>query len=226
MATRSAERINMAGGPAGMSLADRVYAELKKALNTGRYQPGENLREEAVAGWLQVSRTPVREALRRLASENLLVTTHRGLAVPQLGEDQIFELYAMRGVLEGAAAALAARYASPIEVDLLNRLLEEQAAAGDDADKLVRINRDLHNCIYRAARNRYLLRTLTSLQDELEQLRGTTFAQPGRPRDALKEHRAMVRAIQRQDAEAAEKAARQHVSEALGQRLEIMRPRS
>lgn len=226
MATRSAERMSPAAGPAGMSLSDRVYAELKKALNNGRYQPGESLREEAVAAWLQVSRTPVREALRRLASENLLVTTHRGLAVPQLSEDQIFELYAMRGVLEGAAAALAARYASAVEIDFLNRLLEEQAAAGDDADKLVRINKDLHNCIYRAARNRYLLRTLTSLQDELEQLRGTTFAQPGRPKDALKEHRAIVRAIQRQDAEAAEKAARQHVSEALGQRLLIMRPRS
>ncbi len=207
----------------GLSRADHAYAELKKALQTGRFQPGERIPEETVAGWLQVSRTPVREALRRLASENLLVTTNRGLAVPQMSDDQIFELYAMRGVLEGAAAGLAARHASPIEVELMNRILEEQAAAGDDAGRLVELNKDLHNCIYRAARNRYLLRTLTSLQNELEQLRGTTFAAPGRPPEALREHRAMVRAIQRQDAETAEKVTRQHVSGALTLRLRIMR---
>ncbi len=221
--TRSTKSIAAPANPAGMSLADHVYAELKKALNTGRYEPGEPVREEAVAGWLQVSRTPVREALRRLASDNLLVTTHRGLAVPQLRDDQILELYAMRGVLEGAAAALAAKHASANEIDFLNRMLQEQEAAKDDAGKLVLINKELHNCIYRAARNRYLLRTLTSLQNELEQLRGTTFSWPGRPRDALKEHRAIVRGIQRQDADAAEKASRLHVSEALNFRLRIMR---
>ena len=129
----------------------------------------------------------------------------------------------MRGVLEGAAAALAAKHASANEIDFLNRMLQEQEAAKDDAGKLVLINKELHNCIYRAARNRYLLRTLTSLQNELEQLRGTTFSWPGRPRDALKEHRAIVRGIQRQDADAAEKASRLHVSEALNFRLRIMR---
>lgn len=208
---------------AGGSLADRVHARLKKALNAGRYEPGEAIREEAVARWLQVSRTPVREALRRLAAENLLVSTSRGLAMPQLSDDQIAELYAIRGVLEGAAAGLAARHASAAEVELMQRLVEDQAAAGEDAARLLDINNDLHNCIYRAARNRYLLRTLTSLQNELEQLRGTTFSQPGRPAQALKEHRAMVRAIQRGDAEAAEKACREHVGQALKLRLLVMR---
>ena len=224
MTTRSATTMDAPANPAGKSLADHVYSELKKALNSGRYEPGAHLREEAVANWLKVSRTPVREALRRLASDNLLVSTHRGLAVPQLGDDEILELYAMRGVLEGAAAALAAKHASANEVEFLNRMLIEQETARDDAARLVSINKELHNCIYRAARNRYLLRTLTSLQNELEQLRGTTFSWPGRPKDALREHRAIVRAIQRQDADAAEKASRLHVSEALNFRLRIMHP--
>ncbi len=214
---------SISGASARVSLADFAYLELKKALNKGRFEPGEYMREEAVAEWLQVSRTPVREALRRLASDNLLVNTNRGLAVPQLSQDQVFELYAMREVLEGAAAGLAAKHASPIEIELMHHLLRDEAAAKDNAEKLVAINKELHNCIYRAAKNRYLVRTLTSLQNGLEQLRGTTFAAPGRPPEALREHRAIVRAIQRQDSETAEKVTRQHVSGALTLRLRIMR---
>ena len=207
----------------GVSLAERVYADLKTALQTARFEPGDRVREEAVADWLQVSRTPVREALRRLLSENLLVSTEHGLAVPQLSRNQIFELYAIREVLEGAAAALAARHASAVEVDYMKQLLQEQAAAKNDDVRLLANNKELHGCIYRAANNRYLVRNLQSLQDELAQLRGTTFAWPKRPAEALKEHSAIVRAIERHDADAAEKAARLHVSAALRIRLQIMR---
>ncbi len=207
----------------GVPLAERVYGELKKALQTARFEPGERIREEAVASWLKVSRTPVREALRRLVSDNLLVLTEHGLAVPHLNRDQIFELYAMREVLEGAAATLAAQHASAAEVDFLNQILREQAAAKNDAGRLLAINKELHGCLYRAANNRYLVRTLQSLQDELEQLRGTTFSWPGRPKEALTEHRAIVQAIERQDARAAETAARLHVRSALRLRLLIMR---
>ena len=208
---------------AGVSLAESVYAELKKALQSGRFQPGERLREESLAAWLKVSRTPVREALRRLTSENLLTATEHGVAVPQLSQNQIFELYAIRGVLEGAAAALAARHASAAEIDFMQQLLTEEADAKTDAARLRTINSELHACIYRAANNRYLVRSLQSLHDELEQLRGTTFSFPGRPADALKEHTAIVRAIERHDADAAEQAARAHVSTALRIRLQLMR---
>ncbi len=209
--------------PAGMSLAESVYAELKKALQSGRFEPGERLREESLAAWLKVSRTPVREALRRLTSENLLAATEHGVAVPQLTQNQIIELYAIRGVLEGAAAAMAARHASAAEVEFLQQLLQEETAAKNDAARLRAINMELHACIYRAANNRYLVRSLQSLHDELEQLRGTTFSFPGRPGDALKEHAAIVDAIGRHDADTAERAAREHVSTALRIRLQLMR---
>jgi DNA-binding GntR family transcriptional regulator len=209
--------------PAGISLAERVYSDLKAALHSARFEPGERVREEAVAAWLKVSRTPVREALRRLTSENLLVATEHGLAVPQLSRNQIFELYAIREVLEGAAAALAARHASPAEIEFMQQILDEQAAAKSDEARLLSANHELHGCIYRAANNRYLVRTLNSLTDELAQLRGTTFSWPKRPPDALKEHRAIVDAIARHDADAAEKAARLHVSTALRIRLHLMR---
>jgi DNA-binding GntR family transcriptional regulator len=209
-----------------MSLAEHVHGELKKALQTGHFEPGERMREAAIADWLQVSRTPVREALRRLVSDNLLVSAERGIVVPQLTQNQIIELYAMREVLEGAAAAMAARHASTAEIDYLNVLLREEAAAPGDALRLAEINVEMHRCIYRAANNQYLARMLKSVQDELRQLRGTTFSWPGRPDVALSEHRAIVRAIERKDQEAAEKAARRHVSEALRVRLLLMRRES
>lgn len=216
------ESVHATGGSAGMSLADHVYSELKKALHKGNFEPGVRIREEAIASWLQVSRTPVREALRRLTSDNLLVTTDRGLAVPQLNRNQVVELYAMREVLEGAAAALAAQHASSVELDFLDQMLREEADAKNDTSRLVVINKALHDCIYRAANNRYLLRTLQSIQDELAQLRGTTFSSEGRPKKALKEHRNIVNAIKRKDANAAEKVARLHVGAALRVRLLIM----
>lgn len=206
----------------GVPLAARVYADLKQALHAGRFAPGERVREEAVAAWLAVSRTPVREALRRLQSENLLVSTAHGLAVPQLDRNQVFELYAIREVLEGAAAALAARHASPAEIAFLGEVLREQAAAKNDEARLLAANKALHECIYRAAANRYLVRTLRSLGDELAQLRGTTFAWPRRVAGAMKEHTAIVRAIEKRDADAAERAARAHVAAALGVRLRMM----
>jgi DNA-binding GntR family transcriptional regulator len=218
-----ATKTKMSHKPPAGSLADRVYSDLKTALHTARFEPGERVREEAVAAWLKVSRTPVREALRRLTSENLLVATEHGLAVPQLSRNQIFELYAIREVLEGAAAALAARHASPAEIEFLRQILEEQAAAKNDEARLLSTNKELHGCIYRAANNRYLVRTLQSLQDELAQLRGTTFAWPRRPPEALREHTAIVRAIENHDPDAAEAAARRHVSAALRIRLQIMR---
>jgi DNA-binding GntR family transcriptional regulator len=219
----SASRTKTPRKAAGQSLAERVYGDLKAALKTARFEPGERVREEAVAEWLGVSRTPVREALRRLLAENLLVSTEHGLAVPQLSRNQIFELYAIREVLEGAAAALAARHASPAEVEYMQQILQEQAAAKNDEARLLASNHELHGCIYRAANNRYLVRTLQSLQDELAQLRGTTFSWPRRPAEALKEHSAIVQAIAKHDADAAEMAARRHVSTALSIRLQLMR---
>ena len=114
-------------------------------------------------------------------------------------------------------------YAAPAEIDMLKQLLAEEAAAKNDAPRLRAINTELHACIYRAANNRYLVRSLQSLHDELEQLRGTTFSFPGRPADALKEHTAIVRGIERRDADAAEQAARAHVNTALRIRLQLMR---
>ena len=136
-------------------------------------------------------------------------------------------LYFMREVLEGAAAALAARHASDAQIEVLERLLDDEAALPEsDSAMHAEINKQFHAAIYRAAHNRYVLRSLQSMQDAIQRLQTTTFSWPGRPAKALREHRAIMRAITKRDPGAAEQAARAHMREALRYRMLLRHKRS
>lgn len=206
--------------------------ELLQALNDGRCRPGDRILEADVAKWLKVSRTPVREALRRLESEDVLAKGTQGLVVVEIGEDEIQDLYELRETLEAAAARLAAARATPADRQLLARLLKQEAECDHEAARhLARINRDFHRALAQAAHNGFLLKTLNSLQDAFLRLRSTTFSLPGRPKLALEEHRAIVRAIERRDAGAAARAAKRHIAQTRRFRVQLNklvapRPRS
>src|ERR1700754_4660764 len=148
------------------SRADFVYDSLRDAIWEGRFAHGERIREEEIAGVLGVSRTPVREALQRLQQRGLLVVgPGRGLVVAQLTKQQVFELYAMREILEGSAARFAARHANEAEIEILYRIQRELAESSGDALALINLNRRFHQAIYEAAHNQYLLQTLDTLND-------------------------------------------------------------
>lgn len=222
-ATRLPKKGPVSLGHSGGSLAEGVYARLLDAINKGEIRPGEALREVELASHLGVSRTPIREALQRLESEEILIKRDRSLIVPLIDEKQILELYAMREALEGAAAALAARSASEVEIELLAQILSEEATLPETASDLhAQANKNFHAAIYRAANNRYLLKTLNTLQDAISRLNTTTFAYPGRPKRAIREHRLIHRAIADRDPIAAEQTARQHIREALRYRMMLI----
>lgn len=204
------------------SLAQRVYDELLHAINDGRFRPGMRVLEDDVAEWLQVSRTPVREALRRLQSEDVLARSTQGLVVLEIGEDELFELYDLRETLEATAAQWAARNANTDDRRLLARVLKQESNCRDDAPAdLAAINRDFHRAVARAAHNRFLYKTLNSLQDAFLRLRSSTLSLPGRAKQALDEHRDIVSAIERGDPVAAAKAARRHIRRARRDRLQL-----
>lgn len=203
------------------SRADFVYDSLRDAIWEGRFAHGERIREEEIAGVLGVSRTPVREALQRLQQRGLLVVgPGRGLMVAQLSKQQVFELYAMREILEGSAARFAARHANEAEIEILYRLQRELAESGSDALTLINLNRRFHQSIYEAAHNQYLLQTLDTLNDSLALLHSTTFRVPNRRPETDEEHRRIVAAIENRDPDAAEKAAREHIRQAQRTRFE------
>lgn len=197
------------------SRSEFVFASLRDAIWEGRFAPGERIPEEEIAHSLGVSRTPVRDALRRLQERGMLVVgAGRSLVVAELTKQQVLELYAMREILEGSAARFAAQHANEAEIDLLHRVLDELDKHQDDARMLVSLNRRFHRAICEAAHNRYLIATLDGMHDALALLHGNTFRVPSRRSKSDAEHRRIVLAIERRDADEAEKAARDHVRQA------------
>lgn len=210
----------------GIPLSEAVFRTLCQALRAGFYRPGDRLREEEVAQRLKVSRTPVREALGRLMAKGFVEPAGgRGLIVRSLDTAEVLELYAMREILEGAAARLAAQHASEPEIDALTDLEQAFEAHFDNPAEMARLNRVFHETIFRAARNRYLDSALQELQDGISLLGATTFSVAGRPSTAAAEHRALIDAIAARNPDQAEKLARSHIQEALRSRLKLMQGR-
>jgi len=203
------------------SRGDFVYESLRDAIWDGRIAIGERVREEEIARNLGVSRTPVREALQRLQQRGLLVFgAGRGLTVASLSQHQVLQLYAMREILEGSAARFAAEHATAPEIALLWRLQKELCKPDHDTMALVTLNRRLHQAIYEAAHNQYLLQTLGVLHDSLALLHSTTFRVPSRRQESDEEHRQIVEAIEQHNPDRAEEAARQHIRQAQRTRFE------
>ena len=206
-----------------LSRSDLVYSTLLEAIRKGEIKPGERVTEEEIAQKLSVSRTPVRAALQSLQARRLIVTAPgRGLMVAELDTQQVLELYAMRAVLEGAAARFAAQHASEGEIAYLEQLVNEFAETGSSPASLAKLNVRFHQTIYAASRNRYVQEALNNFEDALSLLQSTTFSLPERQAAAYAEHGEIVSAIALHDSEAAERAARHHIGEAQKARIRIM----
>ncbi len=205
-----------------MSIAQKVYDEVIDGLRKGRYSPGDRVRSEEIARSFEVSRTPVRDALHRLQERGLLEMTPGGLAVAVLDRRAVLEVYAMRELLEGAAARFAATNAAPADIEEIEAVARAFAAADGDPSRQATLNRAFHNAIYDAARNRYLIQTLQGMHDTLLLLPGTTFEAEGRHALAVAEHDAILAAIRARDADAAERLSREHIAKARDTRVAMM----
>lgn len=206
------------------SLGAFVYRYVMDALRSGELKPGERVREQEIAERLNVSRTPVREALGRLVEKRLLEPVGgRGLVVRTLHASEVVDLYVMREIIEGAAARLAAQHASLPELAALEDIHARFAACPEeDQNELARLNRLFHDAIHRAARNPYLDAASQELHDAIALLGPTTFSLVQRPNEATREHREMLDAIAVRDADRAEQAARAHIRAAFRARLSLI----
>jgi DNA-binding GntR family transcriptional regulator len=204
------------------SLVRFGYDRLKAAIEAHHFEPGHRMREVEIAEWLGISRTPTRDALRQLESEGLLeAAPRRGLIVATLDHNSVSEIYDVRASLESLAASRAARQATSAELAILHDNLRRQTEADpNDIDLLLDLNNQFHDAICGASRNRYLSLTLRSLETPLALLRGTTYTAPGRPAEALEQHRQILQAIEAKDEELARKLAAEHVRAA--ERIRLM----
>jgi DNA-binding GntR family transcriptional regulator len=223
LSRRAEPALDLSASSSDVPLGEAVFRVLRQALRDGIYRPGDRLREEEVARRLNVSRTPVREALAKLQSKRLIEPGGgKGLVVRTLDMTEVLELYAMREILEGAAARLAAQHASSLELAALDDLLDAFEAQISDPGEMARLNRLFHDSIVRAARNRYLETALDEMQDGISLLGPTTFGVADRPGAAMEEHRAMLSAVRERAPERAEALASAHIREALRARLKLL----
>lgn len=202
---------------------DAVTAALREAILDGALPPSTWLREDEVSLAFGISRTPAREALRRLADEGLAnKTANQGTVVAPLSLEDILALYVVREELEGLAARLASARRPPDILPELEDCHARMASAVDDLPRLVELNLVFHRLMRQAAGNPYLDRFLTQVEHAVRRLPATTFAHPGRSADALVEHSAILDSIRSGDGEAAEAAARAHMRQAREIRLAML----
>ncbi|NBD28948.1 MAG: FCD domain-containing protein [Alphaproteobacteria bacterium] len=198
-----------------------AYQLILEAIDTGVYKPGSRLVESELAERFGVSRTPIREALQRLETQNLLTRDGRSLIVASLDHSQLSELYVVRGELEGLAARLAARHATPEEKRVLRDMLESDRRLQNDPEAMARANRRFHKQIHLASHNRYLVQQLDLVHRSMALLASTSIAAEGRTVDTLEEHERIVRAIEEGDGDGADAALRDHISQAFVIRLRL-----
>lgn len=201
----------------------RAYQLLREAIATGKLLPGARVLENELAVLLNMSRTPIREAIAALEADGLVsIDSARGRIVTKLDYQSIMDLYAVREVLEATAAGLAARSASEMEVVALRDMLLKEAQILDDVGMLSDHNRRFHEAIYYCSHNRYILKMLQYIQTGMLLLHPAGRTGNERRETALEEHRAIVDAIERRDPGAAEAAMRNHVRWAQQARIKLL----
>jgi DNA-binding GntR family transcriptional regulator len=196
--------------------SEHAYQELKAGILAGDLKSGTRLVEAQLAEDLNVSRTPVREALRRLVAERIVSRNQDGsLIVHQATSREIEELYLIREVLDGLAARLAAYRVSERDVAVAEYTIESLAGKGGDAaTDAIGANIQFHDILYEAARNERLQQMGADLRDFVRLFSREPLAETKRNEEIADEHRAILEALRKGDPDGAEAAAREHVRKA------------
>lgn len=194
--------------------ADNLAEAIAESVFSGEFAPGARLDEQQLAQRYSVSRTPVREALRLLATSGLIdIKSRRGAFVTEVSPAQLEELFVAMGELEATCARLAAMSMAPTERRRLHALhdrMGELAKDGNAAD-FAEANYAFHTMIYAGAHNQVLAEMTSALRRRLSPFRRVQFNLEGRPPRSHSEHDAVVRAIVSGNAAAAHAAMLQHV---------------
>jgi DNA-binding GntR family transcriptional regulator len=200
------------------NIDSRIYQLLTEQIVSGVMEPGTRITEEQIAEELGVSRTPVREAMRRLAQDDLVeLMPRKGVRVKQLGRSDAVELYEIRAELE----ALAARRAATRMTDRDIRTLENQAAkartalADGNPEPAFEFDANLHRLILERSENRRLGKTLEMLNNLVSFFRREVGQEFSRATVAFEEHESLLAALKSKDPDASAEQMRSHVAKAL-----------
>ena len=195
-------------------LREVVCETLRQAIRDGVFKPGERLMEVPLAEELGVSRTPVREAIRKLELEGFVVMIpHRGTYVADISLKDVTQVFEIRSALEELAAQLAAERITPDEIEFLERMLVEIGTFMEEKnmDKVVEADINFHEVLYKASRNERLVEIIHNLREQTLRFRTMSMNQPWRLVKTWEEHRLLVEAIADRNPAQAREIARIHM---------------
>lgn len=199
-----------------ISLAEQVFDRLETDILSGKYQPGEILTELKLVGDLGVSRTPIREALRRLEQEHVIEMTSKGILVLGVSQKDLEEILEIRTRIEGLAAYMAALNITDEQLEELREAVELQEffVPKHDADRINGMDSRFHFLIYRFSGSIPLYDTLVPLHKKVLKYRKASVENEVRSTHSSQEHRAIFEAIAAHDAPLAEKYMTDHIANA------------
>lgn len=196
------------------SLTDEIADIIRERILKGEYRIGEKIKENQIATELKVSRTPIREAFKQLENEGLIdYIPNRGCFAKGFTKQDIEDIYAVRKALEVLAVEWAVSRITPEEIRELKAQsdLMEFYITRKDSKKVLEINTDFHDIIYNAAGSRFMAQVLRSYKEYIEQTRKVLFSDPNSLTEVFKEHEAILKAIEKGDAEEAKEAMARHL---------------
>ncbi|MFI7616133.1 GntR family transcriptional regulator [Nonomuraea terrae] len=203
-------------------MAGDVYERIREEIVSGALPAGAPLVEASLASAYGISRTPVREALRRLEHDGLVERAERSLRVRTRSPEEILEIYEVRIVLEGAAARAAAERHTALDLGRLRAALRDLTAVdAADPTAMATANRRFHEVVWAASHNAALVDVLSRLQSHLTRYPTTTLTHPGRWQTVMDEYEQLLNAIVRRDGAQAARIAEHHMTQARDIRLQM-----
>lgn len=195
------------------SLADQVFEHIENAILIGKYKRGEVITESKLSEELGVSRTPIREALRRLEQEHLIEETKKGILIIGITEKDLTDIFLIREKIEGLAASLAAQNCTDEQLAELKESLELQEfyLTKNDADHIKSMDNRFHNTLYKLTGSMAFYDTLVPLHKKIQKYRMVSVQNKSRALESVVEHRKIFDAIEKRDHELASKYASEHV---------------
>jgi len=196
-------------------LREHVYVSIKGAIIGGEFEPGRRLIEEKLADDMKTSRTPVREAIQKLEKEGLIYRLPRGgFAVKGVTEEEVEEVFGLRGILEGYAGFLATARMDDAELKSLEDIiaLEETCLQDMNVEEFIRLDGEFHDVVYKAAKNNRLYNLLHDLRDYIYRYRVIIMRYQRKPQLAVQDHKEMVASIRSRNAKQVEKLVRKHMT--------------
>ena len=208
-----------------ISIADQIFEQLEHDILIGKYSRGDVLTEMGLTAELGVSRTPIREALRRLEQEHIIEETSKGAVVIGISTEDMVDMYEIRVHTEGLCAARAAKNITPEQLqkmkdilDLQNFYIEKRAEENGDVqantDNIKELDSQFHELLYVCSASKAYVDMLLPIHRKMIKFRKASIKRHSRAQESIKEHLAIYEALKNGDAVAAKELATAHVIKA------------